>query len=140
MTDYIDKINGYPVGGEAVGGEWLLKNASIVSDVSLSEDSTTYYTLSLPDDSYDYEIIGYVSFEGQATSGTHSNLVVSNTSGFSQSSGTDYARSNYTMMGNGSFRIPISASDRRLRVQIYNGNVTHAYIYWRWYRRIGLND
>lgn len=141
MTDFIDKINGYSVGGDAVNGEWIRKGTYLAGNVNLSQNNTNTYTLALPDDNYDYEIIGWIAIDSAASTGARALAQIRNgADNFLQKVGTDYARRNYVVQGCGTFRMVIPANARQLKITAEGENITGMYIRWSWYRRLGWND
>lgn len=123
-----------------VDGQWVKLDQIIMNNVNLNGTSTLTYTLPLPNDGYDYEVL----LSGSAITGTtsgnaivlqlSSNIVGSNIICWTTNRGT----SGISARTGGNGIIPVSSSHKIFvsRGDDYTGTAS---LYMRAYRRIGTN-
>ncbi|MBQ5900869.1 MAG: hypothetical protein IIW86_03300 [Clostridia bacterium] len=123
-----------------VDGRWIPASQTIVSDANVNGSSKLPYTLNLPNDGYDYEVIIVANIATGTTSG---NAVTAQVTSDLQDNWMNIARARTrtasAMNSAGTAIVPVSSSHKLYltRDTGYNGTVT---LYMRAYRRLGTNS
>ena len=150
MTNYISNISVWgsikTIGGSTFKGAWTWYGTYVASAVSLSANGKNTYTLSsIPEDGYEYEVIGWVAFGSSSTNGQYGEVKVyspysDKDNRYENAFDSDYVRNKSTMKGGGTFRVCVSPDNRQITVQAGSYAINDLYVFISWYRRVGTND
>lgn len=150
MTNYVSNISvggsSKTIGGSTFKGAWTWYGTYVVSDGSFSANVAHTYTLSsIPEDGYEYEVIGWVAFGSSTTNGQYGEVKVyspydKKDDRYENAFDSDYVRNKSTMKGGGTFRVCVSPDNRQITVQAGSYAINNLYVFISWYRRVGTND
>jgi hypothetical protein len=158
MTDYIGKINSYPIGGKNFDGdvvwfttdqEGLIHNANYehnllfdTTTIAATSGTATYSVANIiPDDGYDYELCVSVYCKTPNSSGKTQvlNLKPGSEAGYLLYVGYRTARTNQQYAEMHTEWLPIEASDKNISFANYGSGVVTYNCQIHGYRRIGTN-
>lgn len=152
MADFVEKIQGYTIGGNILDDNWVYKTYDAVATNLVGNNLTFSYSISdyLPTQQstspVTYEILGYVYITSTVTNDQPLYYIrdgVTNEFPCPISTGIDSASG--TMVGGGAFRLIIKLQDGSnpyFELGIYNPRKLSSYIIvkLRYYRKLGTND
>lgn len=142
MTNYISNLNSMSIGGDILPDNWKNNGASLANNVSIAASATNSYSISalIPNNNYDYEVMGFVWITSGSTNGQQPTVTIKNGNDeFAQRVSCDYVRSGATVQGGGNFKILVHGRTPSIKVQNIRNYAFNIWVVASFSRRVGSN-
>lgn len=142
MTEYISNLNNMSIGGDILPDSWKNGGTTLANNVSIASSATNTYSIStlIPDNNYDYEVMGFIWFTSGSTNGQQPTVAVKNGNDeFAQRVSCDYVRSGATVAGGGNFRILVHGRTPSIKVQNIRNYAFNISVIASFFRKVGSN-